>query len=274
MEITEIILSGGHIYAISFLGALKNIDHSKIKRYVGTSAGAIIGLFMVLGFSPERIEKILLKLPLDTCFEISSQSVLEFLDKFGTVSTDRLIKLIGIVCKHVGINPNSTFLELYEKRPIELSIIAYSMSDRKSIEFSYLTTPEMSVLKAIQMTIAIPILFKPVIYNHKVYIDGGVIDNLPWRFVHNKKNAVGITVRGYSEFKKVNVLEYIYSIIDACRCELDDRIIENDKDKICIIRVPVWTDSWLLGYHPAIIKDYFRIGQEEFRIFLNKIKGH
>ena len=122
----------------------------------------------------------------------------------------------------------------------------------------------MSVILALQMSISIPICFKPVVYNDKLYIDGATIDNLPWRFVHNQQKAIALSVRSNPRKKNMHLFDYIESLLEQCKYELDNRIIQNNQNKICIIHVCIYSNSWLLGYHPAEIKEFINTGESTF----------
>jgi NTE family protein len=66
------------------------------------------------------------------------------------------------------------------------------------------------------MTTAVPILFSPVIYKNKVYIDGGLIDNFPINlFEDNLTNVIGINLKS-EYFKNTeinNIIDYFVSIL-------------------------------------------------------------
>ena len=74
---------------------------------------------------------------------------------------------------------NITLLQLFEYSKIELHCFATDFNAFKLTDFSYKTHPELSFIEAISMSSALPILFKPIEYQGKMYIDGGLIGNFP-----------------------------------------------------------------------------------------------
>jgi predicted acylesterase/phospholipase RssA len=56
------------------------------------------------------------------------------------------------------------------------------MNTFQTIEISYKTHPNLSLITAIHMSCALPGLFMPVITDNECYIDGGFIDNYPLHF--------------------------------------------------------------------------------------------
>ena len=61
-EIDTICFSGGGTKGLVFVGAIKAlveknvIDLSKINKYIGTSAGSIIALLLLIGYTPAELE--------------------------------------------------------------------------------------------------------------------------------------------------------------------------------------------------------------------------
>jgi len=53
-------------------------------------------------------------------------------------------------------------------------------------------TPNMPIFYGVLATMALPFIFPPVEYDNKHYVDGGVLDNFPIRFM--TKDALGILV--------------------------------------------------------------------------------
>lgn len=83
-----------------------------------------------------------------------------------------------------------TFGELYDCCGAPLKIVAANISNSEQRVFSALTTPDVSVAKAVAASASIPVLFRPIrIRDHKdseqenEYCDGGLVSNLPaWTF--------------------------------------------------------------------------------------------
>lgn len=64
-----------------------------------------------------------------------------------------------------------------------LKIVASNLTTRKMELFSKETTPDINIADAVTASICIPFLFKPWIIDRKMYVDGGMLSNLPaWVF--------------------------------------------------------------------------------------------
>ena len=51
--------------------------------------------------------------------------------------------------------------------------------------FNYEKTPDVKILDALIMSICVPILFKPVTYENKLFVDGGLLSNYPIDYFTN-----------------------------------------------------------------------------------------
>ena len=69
--------------------------------------------------------------------------------------------------------------DFYKFSKIELHLFSFEINEYKIQDISYLTHPKLSLMTAVQMTCAIPILITPVCFDDKCYIDGGMACNYP-----------------------------------------------------------------------------------------------
>jgi predicted acylesterase/phospholipase RssA len=93
-----------------------------------------------------------------------------------------------------GIDIKITFKQLYDKTQKELVLTGYNVSTGMTECFDHLTHPNMEVLLAIRITMCIPMIFRPIIYNNQMYIDGSFVEPVPIRFCKRKKNSLIITL--------------------------------------------------------------------------------
>ena len=80
----EVIFSGGNFGTISFLGCIQalidseNFETKNVKRWVGTSGGAVISFLLAIGYNTKTIMKVL-KVPLSKISKLTSDKWLTFL---------------------------------------------------------------------------------------------------------------------------------------------------------------------------------------------------
>jgi len=76
-----------------------------------------------------------------------------------------------------------TLKEFYDYSQIEFHMYTVDLNQipLSSIDLSYKTHPDLSLVKAIQMTTCFPIVFRPICDGNACYIDGGLLNNYPLR---------------------------------------------------------------------------------------------
>jgi predicted acylesterase/phospholipase RssA len=176
-----LVIGPGAMGGFSMLGYLKTIEESldNIKEYSGASAGAIISVFLALGFS---IDNILYKLAELEGNKLVKLNLKCFMNKYG------LVDLKPIRDKFVDIfESDPTFLDIEKK----IYISAFCVNTSRTVYFSKDTHPDMKVIDALCMSIAVPFIFSSYRYEGMVYVDGGTLETLPSSpFLDKKTNKV------------------------------------------------------------------------------------
>ena len=158
-----LILGPASMGIFSLVGALKarESELANIKEISGSSAGAILALFLALGMSMNEITDICISLNIPNFVKIRIGS---FFNKFGFVDMNPIRKKLIDIC---GGNP--TFQELETK----IYISAYCLNTSETVYFSRDTHPDMNVIEAVLMSMAVPFIFACVQYDGYTYIYGG-----------------------------------------------------------------------------------------------------
>ncbi|KAI8484282.1 hypothetical protein Bbelb_380670 [Branchiostoma belcheri] len=192
----NLVLEGGGAKGIAYIGACKFLEDAgimpQIKRFAGTSAGAITATLLAIGLTSEEMlkelsEKNLLEVVLDTRWTkmawipgmanvgmfidvITARGACpghEFMNWFGDI-LDRHLKK-----RHPSLDKDVTFDQ-------ELCIVAYNMNFHRESFFHVKTTPLVRVREAVRMSMSIPVAFQPYeLGNIFTYIDGGLAANFP-----------------------------------------------------------------------------------------------
>ena len=179
--IKHLVISGGGINGISYLAGLDFLYDNdlliKVEKISTASVGSIIGFLYLLGFEPiqmgDLFESFGWKDIIDPDLNIRA-------DNFsGIIKGVKIINILTDVLKDKNLKKKLTFKELYEITEKDFYVTGVNCYTKKTEYFSHIDTPEMSVLLAIRISIAVPILFKPVVLNNAIYVDGGTLENLP-----------------------------------------------------------------------------------------------
>jgi predicted acylesterase/phospholipase RssA len=240
----ELVISGGGTNYIAMLGALHYLFEKQsfqdIRRYIGTSIGAVLSLLLAIGYTPNIIYDISLRYNFSSLNEIKSDDVLSIFDNLGITTGEKLLKILIIFLKYKNISPDITFEQLFILFQKELVVIAWCVDDQKTVAFSKDTFPHLNILTAIHMSIAVPFIFKPVAYDDKLYIDGGIYDNLPVDFVNEPEKTVCITTESIKMNKKnMDLIEYFHLIMRSVVGEMTNLKLKNKNVRNVIsIKIP------------------------------------
>ena len=177
----HLVFGPGAMGYFMYLGALSALQDSgalnELETIHGASAGGLLAFIYLL--TNRDIKKALdysLSVPIK---DVMKPNIKVLLKSYGLVSTKKVYKVLQDATRTFIKQDDVTFAELYEHVPVKLYISACCVDLHTTHYFSVDTTPNMSVLDAICMTIAIPFLFQSVRHGSWHYIDGGSLEAIP-----------------------------------------------------------------------------------------------
>jgi NTE family protein len=154
-------LSGGGARGIAHIVVIKALEEMGLRFSCisGTSAGSMVAALYAYGYSPDEMLDII-------------QQVKLFKSVKMAWAWSGLLTMGGIEDMLVKFMPENDFGKL----KIPLTIAATEICRG---ETHYFTEGELA--KAIMASCSIPAVFSPMSYRDGVYVDGGILDNLPVR---------------------------------------------------------------------------------------------
>ncbi|MEO6524856.1 MAG: patatin-like phospholipase family protein [Mucilaginibacter sp.] len=152
-------LSGGGIRGVSHLGVIQALtDHGiQFSHISGTSAGAIAAAFFAAGFAPKEILNIIKEAKL---FKLLRPSI-------GSTGLLSILNVQHLIRQYI---PHNSFKELKTR-------ITISSVDLGEGRLVYFTEGELDL--ALLASCCLPGVFKPIIINDHMYVDGGILNNFP-----------------------------------------------------------------------------------------------
>jgi len=154
-------LGGGVAYGFAHIGVLKALEKYEIKPNIitGTSVGALIGGIYASGVPVDKVESIALNfkwlgiirptLPKDGL--ISLDGIEDFVKQHALVNN---IEDTGIKFAAIATNLSTGEVKVFDKGPLS---------------------------KAIRASCSLPGIFTPMKINNNIFVDGGILDNVPAR---------------------------------------------------------------------------------------------
>lgn len=161
-----LVLSGGGARGVAHVGVLKALEEwgLNFSAVAGTSAGSIVAALHAHGYYADEIFKIIEQVSIFSSVRPSWSGP-------GLLTMDGFRELLK---KYL---PDNSFEKL--KKPLTIAA-----TDIRKGEVHYFTSGEL--IPAIISSCSIPGIFSPVSFNGNVYVDGGIVDNLPAKPLREK----------------------------------------------------------------------------------------
>lgn len=200
----NLALEGGGVRGLAYAGALEVLEQKNIitdvERVAGSSAGAIAGLMISLGYNSKEVDSILQTLKVQKFNDGKNifGKIKRVKNEYGVYKGDKFENWIGrlIFCK-TG-DTNTTFLQLHQlhlqNNEFKDFYCTGTNINRQQLEtLSWQKWPQMRLKTAVHISSCIPFYFKPIpvdstgnevsvedtLVNYDLYVDGGMLCNYP-----------------------------------------------------------------------------------------------
>ena len=219
-KIKNLVLSGGGLQGISFLGVLKYLSENnllnEIENYVGTSVGSLICFLLLIGYTYEELFNFCISFNMEKL--VKDPNLDNFLEFYGFESSNKLTYVIKRLMDNKNLSKDITFLEFFNLNKKKLTITGVCVNNKKLNLFNYENTPDMKILIAVTISCNIPILFSPIKYENKLWIDGGAILNYPIEISDDLDNTLGIAIfdkQDLIEEDMEDILSYLSNLVKS-----------------------------------------------------------
>ena len=250
---SHIILSGGGIKCLSYVGAFKELEErnmlKKVNQYTAVSAGAFMAFVYTIGYNLNDISSIIKNLDLTSIQNIDDNLLFSFFDDFGIDNGSNLEKLIESFLKHKGYNRDITFKQLYSIKKVVLRFYAVDLNEGILKEFSVYTTPDISLIFALRATMSIPGYFTPVVDSETghYYVDGALLNNYPITLVDNT-NILGISFDYSTTYiDNIETIQSYFNQLISCIYNKLEEIPLKYKEKTIYIKCSASTINFFLS---------------------------
>lgn len=152
-------LSGGGIRGVAHLGVLQALSDKGIKfsHISGTSAGAVAAAFFAAGYEPKETLNI-----------IRQAHLLRLLrPSIGSTGLLSILRVEDLLKEYF---PDNSF----NKLKIPITVTAVDLGEGKLVYFN-----DGELVKCLLASCCLPGVFKPIIINDHMFVDGGILNNFP-----------------------------------------------------------------------------------------------
>ena len=271
--IVGVSLAGGGIRGIAHVGVLKALEEKNIKvaAIAGTSAGSIIATLYAMGYSPYYIYLLFKRYARDI-INIRSKPIINGITNF--IRNNK----IGIA----GLSDGNEFEKMYDelarkkgfrligdiKMPLLVSAVDIGESkeyiftncaSRKNIKDNYIT--EIGIGRAVRASSSFPAIFCPCEYKNHIFMDGGVLNNLPTEELKKVYTGKIISVNFESDpvYNDYDIMNIIMKTLDIMGNKLSinslkksDFVLTVPTDGTGLIDVDKMDICYKYGYEIAI----------------------
>jgi NTE family protein len=241
----NLVLEGGGIRGIAYAGAVGVLDSSgvlkNIENIAGTSAGALQGMAIAVGYSSAEMREILENVKWEhlndgaLIFVGGSLRMVQYYGWFPGMALrnwcdDMLFAKTGI---HDLTFRQLDSLKKTHKEMKNLYVVASNLTIQQPMELSVRTFPNMCIADAINASAAIPLYYEPVVIdrngkrlakgqgdsNSYYLVDGGLLANYPYfifdsmpgrtlGLMLDRPAQINRTDSGHAEFPINNILDF------------------------------------------------------------------
>jgi len=260
MNTKHLVLSGGAYLGFAEIGALEvlELDTTRIETYDATSIGAIFSVLLSLNCPIKDIKEYFVERPweqviMDMYPSFSMKLMTESIEQGGFFDQEfiRVVMtpFLTIHFPQYAKDLNQlTLKELHEYTQKDIYMytvrLPHDVMDIELLSISHYTHPDLPLIVALQMTTAVPVLFKPVIYKNDYYVDGGLLSNYPLEQCLERgtpeTDILSIylkTISSQEKYGKYMLFEFQYSLlyrtIYHIRKLYEKKMIQNELIILC-----------------------------------------
>jgi predicted acylesterase/phospholipase RssA len=286
--IKYLVINGGGPTGLMSYGSLKYLfQHEFVKlenihAIYGTSIGAILGVIISLNYDWKTLDDYLLKRPWNKVFTLEPHDFFEMYSTKGLFQFNLVEELLKPLLTAKDLNETITLKEFYEYTKIDLHFYTVEMNSFEKVDLHHLTYPELSLIKALEMSSAVPVLFKPVFYENKCYVDGGFFDNYPVNECLENENCdineiLGIRNKWSNKETIINGDMNLFQYLQSSFHQIVKHIQKENVSKTLIYEIKCLCDTDLSDYtnwldymtHREKIAELIEKGQQYGELFLN-----
>jgi predicted acylesterase/phospholipase RssA len=215
MTVQHIVITGGGPTGFVSYGVIKRLheekiwSHENIKSIYGSSIGGLIAVIVSLGIDWETLDDYIIKRPWGKTFVNISCVDFDIIGLFANKGIDgkQMISIIlEPLLKLIDLPLDVTLKCFSEKTGIDLHLIATDLNGSSTlveVDICADKTPDIKLCDAVAASLAIPILFQPIIYKTSCLLDGGILHNYPLNIclknIDDENSVIGIRNEWHTE---------------------------------------------------------------------------
>jgi NTE family protein len=248
-----VALEGGGVLGLAHIGVLQWFEeqHVPVDFIAGTSMGGLVGGFYATGLSPEEMKNLIESLDWDEILrDHTPYEDLSFLRKLDQRAYPNSLVLglrkglylpAGFNAGHqIGLLIDRETLPYFalpsfDALPVPFRCVATDLVSAKQFVFK-----NGSLAEALRATISIPGAFTPVQDGQHVYVDGGLVNNLPTDVVRQMGADIVIAVHLETQPVEAKNIQSLLSVLEqSVRAVVSESEVRGLADADAVVSVPL-----------------------------------
>ena len=281
--IKYMVISGGLYYGYHEMGAIQCLIKNNyfslknIKKIYATSVGGMVGALLCTKIKLNTLVKYLTNTSWHKVVKFNHEQLFALYNDNGLYGEELFHAAIDKVLEAKGLSANITLKEFYDYSRIELILYTTELTDLRLDKISYVTHPDLELVKALYFTCAYPFIFKPGVYGDSVYIDGGVICNYPLEEClknHDKDEILGIHLitkkDKVPETNNTNIIYYSMNLLSKFVEKVKKNKYPSIENELVILKNKIsLKDAVNFIRKRRVRKKFIRTGAKYAKLFLS-----
>lgn len=281
-----LVMSGGGSRGIVHAGILKILQENDvpIRLLVGASIGSAIGGLYAAGYEPDEIVRITKRIDWDAIYRDETQRSALFWGQKG--EQDRFLLPVRFrdwsPFIPVAISPGQKILNILADLVLKAQYQAKNDFDNLRVPFRSVTTDLVSgrqiVLKtgnlaeSMYASLAMPLLFSPLVRDSLLLVDGGLVSNLPVDVARDEQMDFVIAVDVASPLRSKDRVAAPWEVVDQATTIMSGLSRRLQREKADILVQPEL--AGILNDDFSRVDELYEIGQQEGRRILPQIQKY
>ena len=248
-----VALEGGGALGLAHIGVLQWFEeqHVPVDFVAGTSMGGLVGGFYATGVSPEEMKNLIERLDWDEILrDRTPYEDLSFLRKQDQRAYPNSLVLglrkglylpAGLNAGHqIGLLIDRETLPYFglpsfDALPVPFRAVATDLVSAKQFVFK-----DGSLAEALRATMSIPGAFTPVHDGQRVYVDGGLVNNLPTDVVRQMGADIVIAVHLETQPPEAGNIQSLVSVLEqSVRAVISESEVRGLAQADAVVSVPL-----------------------------------
>ena len=188
-RIKYLVISGGGPVGLITYGAVRDLAKanlwklSDLEGIYCCSIGAYLAIIISLGYEWDWLDDYLIRRPWEKIVSITAENLFSAFSEKGILGEQFITDALSPLLSAKGLDPlTCTLADLFSYNSIDIHLYTTNINSPllEKLDISHKTHPSMTIVKAVCMSSAYPLVFKPIfLADEGCFIDGGLLNNYP-----------------------------------------------------------------------------------------------